>query len=402
MQRFVAACLILALAPSPVIAQVPQRPVLVDQPRPVAMPTVVTEATEEINRLHRQSIEIEQKKVNESKERAEQLKALEATYTELTPTTGATISELNGKLDALEKRMKALEEAAREAELATLDLDRIKYLTGHEALKVIINKLAALDFGTRFGDVMSQLERRSNPTSYQGFKNAVGVIQKNLGPNALTLPQSNNAGLLSNPYVAVAYSIGSLLFSRLRSPERAEKYQVLMCTLDYSTRTDSQRALVDSRLTDLLKDVTNMRAAAISLFDDYAKLVEFQGGYEEWNAARLKRGIDPIQASTTTFFAKLRQLEQEAQPKIQEIRYNFERVKTQIDAYEQLLGEVDTFFAALEDAAKIEPDPLCRTVLADSEFKQFDVATKVEQLKASFKNADFHVSPEAKGVLYKQ
>lgn len=402
MQPLVITSLIMALVTGPAAAQVSQRPVLIDQPRPMITP-VSTGATEEIDRLQRRYLEMEAKKVTESKAQAEQFEALDASYSDLlTKSTAAAISQLKPLLDALDQRMKALEEATRKSQSAAMELDQLKYLTGHSALVLIIDKLAALDFGTRFGEVLSALERRSNPASYREFTSAVEGIQKKLGQSALTLPTKAGSGLLSNPYVAVAYSIGSLLFAKLQSPERAEKYQVLMCTLDYSTRTDSQRSLVNSRLGDLLKDISTTREGAVTLFDDYVKLVGFEGGHVAWHADRLKRGVDPIRALTESFFSGLQKLQQDAQPKIQEVRYNFERVKSQITSYERLLTEVDAFFAALETAASIAPDAVCTQALSKSEFGQLDVTQKIQDLKEAFKRANFHVPPDALGLLYKQ
>src|SRR5690606_20587482 len=127
--------------------------------------------------------------------------------------------------------------------------DEARYKAGLQVLHIMLSNMKKLDFATSLATSVERAQSLTNPMNNGDF---VSEIRQLTGSNLGDKNRSIEANpLLSNPYVSLAWGIGSLLVSKFSSQKKAEMFNRFSCVIDIGTRTDTDLKIIRSDLSAL-------------------------------------------------------------------------------------------------------------------------------------------------------
>lgn len=271
------------------------------------------------------------------------------------------------KLVALDASLNAVTEANREAASKTLDLDEIRYRAGKEIIMKLIEDSGQLQVATDLGKNMSQHGASVNPAMNTNYKELVTFLQgKAPDTNKGVLEQlvGGASPLMANPYVSLAFTVGSFLTSKLKPAEnKLGKATDLACVVDYTSRVAPDVRVIQFNLTNVDQRLSGYHSQMKARFRDYAQAINLDLTYDQY-VERMAAGADPFRAASEKFFNDLR-ANTKAQQSLSTIsfpsdvgvvRFQIENVKGYLLEYEGALKGVDDFFGSYMAILKQEID----------------------------------------------
>lgn len=377
-------------------------------------PTTPQEAPPDIAGLERRY------KDEQEKLRAELIKTttdIENLKNQIKAINGSGADDLKQLVEKTNERLGKLEELNKTKTTGELSLDQLRYETGKMVLVELIKDSGKLKVATRLSSNLSSFQNTMNPVNNEQFAAAMDAIRGKVGDaNKGVLQQlGGGAGLLANPYISLAFSVGSFLVSNLNKSEKASKASDVVCILDFTSRISPDLRYIDSTLRTLDTQVSSFQAGAKRGFVDYAKAVGYQGTYETYVNTLSATGADPISAQAEVFFSSVKSNVQtqaslsqgNVPPDLATVRFQIENVKAFLTDYESTLKQVDDFFSSyiilvqrnLDEAAK---NPLCTSKLERTRTDLIGVVGGAKDNQTTFKE-EFNVRllAPSKRILYR-
>ena len=170
-----------------------------------------------------------------------------------------------------EKRLleTSLQDLEAEKEMRLL---KTRYKRGIDLIKLLYEKILALDHHFSSMRIFQNVMMLSNPNSYAGFQKTRDLLEEQLKKkNAFQLPPL----LHSNPYLTATFSLVAAVVGDGEPKARQKDFQEISCILDFTLRMGGELSIIQ-RETEYLKNANqNLKNECERLFEDYVKVVGY-------------------------------------------------------------------------------------------------------------------------------
>ena len=182
-----------------------------------------------------------------------------------------TINELAYR-KAIEERRQLERELAFADQKQELLMMKTRYKKGIEIIKIIYEKLLALDHHFTGMQTYQNVMLLSNPTTYPDFQKAKSVMEGKMkkGFN-LKMP----AILNTNPYLSGAFTLVSSLLGEGDTKEKEKDLEKISCILDFTVRMTNDLGLIYHETEYLKSSNATLKKDCEKLFEDYTKVVSY-------------------------------------------------------------------------------------------------------------------------------
>ena len=190
----------------------------------------------------------------------------------------ANIPNLRAHLRIQYKREKLLRELRLIDQKFQLELTRLRYTKGLEIIRLLYEKILALDHHFSSIQVQQQIAAVSNPHHYAAFRETEQHLSKaQKKDHAISLP----AILQSNPYLSTTFSLITSVLGSDHPQKREEQLDEISCILDFTARMHSELSTIYYETEFLKQSNTDLRNTCASLFTEYMKVIGYNTPLEE-------------------------------------------------------------------------------------------------------------------------
>jgi len=153
-----------------------------------------------------------------------------------------------------------------------LQLLKTRYKNGIDLIKLLYEKILALDHHFSGMQIYQNILLLSNPNTYPDFQKTRDLLEEQLKrKNSVQLPSV----LHTNPYLSAAYSLVAAFIGEGDPKERQEEFEKISCILDFTVRMGSELSIIQHE-TEFLKTANHsLKTECERLFEDYVKVVGY-------------------------------------------------------------------------------------------------------------------------------
>jgi hypothetical protein len=173
---------------------------------------------------------------------------------------------------AIEERRQLEKELTFADQKQELLMLKARYRKGVEIIKIIYEKLLALDHHFTGMQTYQNVMLLSNPTTYPDFQKTKAVIEGKMKKGfSIKMPAILNA----NPYLSGAFSIVSSLLGDAEPKDKEKDLEKISCILDFTVRMTNDLGLIYHE-TEYLKSANiALKKDCEKLFEDYTKVIGY-------------------------------------------------------------------------------------------------------------------------------
>ena len=153
------------------------------------------------------------------------------------------------------------------------NITKTRYRKGIELIKMVYEKVLALDHHFAALQTYQNIAAMTNPNSYPEFQNAKTMLEKKTtkSQNPMQLP----AILASNPYIAVANTIVNFVVSATDHKEKDVEMEKIACIMDFTVRMNADLSIINHETGFLRSTNASLKEESAVLFDDYVKIIGY-------------------------------------------------------------------------------------------------------------------------------
>ncbi|MBR9922186.1 MAG: hypothetical protein GYB31_15210 [Bacteroidetes bacterium] len=157
-------------------------------------------------------------------------------------------------------------------QLEALQMLKVRYRKGIDLIKLLYEKILALDHHFSSMKTFQNILGMSNPNNYPGFQQVRGLMEERLKrKNLIQLP-----GILqSNPYLTATFSLVASLLGDGEPGEKQQSFEEVACILDFTVRMRSDLSVIQHETEYLKRANQQLREACEQLFEDYVGVVDY-------------------------------------------------------------------------------------------------------------------------------
>jgi hypothetical protein len=187
--------------------------------------------------------------------------------------------ELAGQFDAaylqaLALKVHYLEEFDKVEAEGQFNITKTRYRKGIELIKMVYEKVLALDHHFSALQTYQNIATITNPNSYPDFQAAKALLEKKSGTKS-NPPFQLPALLQTNPYVSIASTLVSFLVVPGDNKEKEAEIGKIACIMDFTIRMSSDLSIINHE-TGFLRDHNNsLKTESLQLFDDYVSTLGY-------------------------------------------------------------------------------------------------------------------------------
>ena len=181
-----------------------------------------------------------------------------------------------------------IEEITNEYDMKFVEM---RYTKGIEIMKMLYEKVLALDHHFTSLNTMQSINGLSNPNSYPEFSKVQDVIEdRPMKKGSIKLPSF----LASNPYVSLTTSVISSFFGDGDKRQRTDELKSTSCMLDFTVSMYSDLKVIYFETEYLRLNNKELLEACDQLFRDYTKAIDYNPGLtvcrntDDWDAVDQK------------------------------------------------------------------------------------------------------------------
>lgn len=152
-------------------------------------------------------------------------------------------------------------------------LTKVRYRKGLELIKMVYEKVLALDHHFSALQTYQNIAIITNPNTYPEFQAAKALLEKKgtKANPALQLP----GFLQSNPYVSVASTLLGFFMMSGENKEKELEISKISCIMDFTVRMSADLNTINHE-TAFLRDHNNtLKEESLRLFDDYVEVLNY-------------------------------------------------------------------------------------------------------------------------------
>jgi hypothetical protein len=179
----------------------------------------------------------------------------------------------SGYLQALSLKVHYMEESDKLVAESQFNITKTRYRKGIDLIKMIYEKVLALDHHFAALQTYQNIAQITNPNSYPEFQEARKVLEKKTSKttNPLKLP----AILETNPYISIANTLVGFAVSAIDSKDKNEEVEKISCIMDFTVRMSADLSVINHE-TGFLRDYNNtLKEESATLFDEYVKVIGY-------------------------------------------------------------------------------------------------------------------------------
>lgn len=239
-----------------------------------------------------------------------------------------------------------------------LELTRRRYKKGLELIRLLYEKILALDHHFSSIQVQQQIAAISNPNNYAAFREARQQLSETQRKDhALALP----AILQSNPYLSTTFSLISSVLSSDHQGKREEKLTGISCILDFTARMHSELSTIYYETEFLKQSNADLRAACALLFTDYMKVIGYSTSLEE---CRRTDDWEEVYDGIETLFKSLQAAIESGQTselsvlyrQVTDLEFSVDRLVNFIDRYNAFITQGEKYYQKFLVIAETYPN----------------------------------------------
>lgn len=188
------------------------------------------------------------------------------------------LKQLKGEFDAsymqaLSHKLHFREREEQIENTGQFNITKTRYRKGIELIKMVYEKVLALDHHFAALQTYQNIATITNPNSYPEFQAAKQMLEKKSSKSnpPLQLP----ALLQTNPYVSVATTLVNFLITPGDNKEKETEIDKIACIMDFTVRMSSDLSVINHE-TSFLRDHNNtLKDESLTLFDEYVKVLGY-------------------------------------------------------------------------------------------------------------------------------
>ena len=163
-----------------------------------------------------------------------------------------------------------IENTASEFDLKFVEM---RYSKGIEIMKMLYEKVLALDHHFTSLNTMQSINGLSNPNSYPEFSKVQDIVEKrSVKKNSVKMPNF----LMANPYVSLTTSVISSFFGDGDKRQRSSELNSISCMLDFTVSMYSDLKVIYFETEYLRLNNKELLDACNQLFRDYTKAIDYK------------------------------------------------------------------------------------------------------------------------------
>ena len=163
----------------------------------------------------------------------------------------------------------AMAENTTNAETSSL---KVRYRKGIDLIKLLYEKILALDHHFTGMQTYQNIILLSNPHTYPEFQKIQSVIEGRLKKGAaIKLPPI----LETNPYLSATFSIAGTLLGSGSKSDKQKELDEISCILDFTVRMNSDLSVIQHETEFLKTSNQNLKEECEKLFADYTKVIKY-------------------------------------------------------------------------------------------------------------------------------
>lgn len=269
------------------------------------------------------------------------------------------VPDLKALVEKTNQRIDKIEEFNQQVKTGEQKLDRLRYEAGNEVLIGLIRDSGKLKVATGLSSSLTSYQNLTNPATNRQFEQEFATLKDKLkGTNNEGILEKLGGGsslsaLTSNPYISMAFSVGSLFYSKFKKEDKKlDRVNNVACVLDYTSRAAPNLKYIQLSLSSLDTKVRSFQENTKRRFQDYAKTVGYTGTWEDYQRDFAATGRNPLQTRAVQFFDTLEKdvtvqaaiSRGDVPENLSTLRFQIENVKGYLTEYEAILKEVDDFY----------------------------------------------------------
>lgn len=180
--------------------------------------------------------------------------------------------DLKKQVNLLIKKIALKEQSQLLDQSYEADLTKKRYKKGIELIKMLYEKLLALDHHFSSLNTYQNVMSLSNPNTYPEFQKTKELLERRLKKdNNIKVPSLLNA----NPYISTTFSLVASLIGNGNTKERAEELDDISCILDFTATMNTELATIFYE-TEFLRESNNaLKGECLALFSEYTKVIGY-------------------------------------------------------------------------------------------------------------------------------
>jgi len=221
-------------------------------------------------------------------EMAECIMKVKQTYSQKKNEICVELDEVHAALQRKKTNRKALQHLMRKEVLRTqleevefneeFEICKIRYVKGLQVVKILYEKVLSLDHHFASARTFSEINKLSNPNSFQEFSNIRDLLEdhKKKGNN-ITLPSI----LDGNVFASFAEVLINISGSDLSEKEKTESLEEVECILDFTLRMYNDLHIIYFETSYLQASNEDIKRNIETLFKEYTKSIAYKGQLSE-------------------------------------------------------------------------------------------------------------------------
>lgn len=310
-------------------------------------------------------------------------------------------TKVEKKLNLLLKKDQLKERLAFLKSSETADINKIRYLKGLSIIKILYEKVLALDHHFSAMATFNEINKISNPNNYQEFTQVKDLI-KNKKDKKKGLQLTPLLG--QNMYTSTIDLFLNLFNSSANPKEKDAQLEKIQCILDFTLRMNNDLKTIYFETAFLQKGNDKVMADLERLFKDYTKPIKYFTGLKE---CRANDDWDLVRNKLDEFLDKLNKAiasgnQQQLVNKMQ-INLNFpiDRLLQFITEYDNFINQGGKFYEKFKIILNsYENEQQCNSSLPPSYKKlKADIDITIEKFNTAYKPTEINGS-KMKEILY--
>ncbi|HHJ49576.1 MAG TPA: hypothetical protein ENJ88_01550 [Phaeodactylibacter sp.] len=219
---------------------------------------------------------------------------------ELTDKSLEKAASMGERLQLIEQRMRLDRQLQMLVAIEELDLLKIRYRKGIDLIKLLYEKILALDHHFSGMKVYQNISVLSNPNSYPEFREVRSLLEQRLKKrNLLQLPPL----LESNPYLSATFSLVSAMLGDAEPKDRSKELERISCILDFTVSMNADLDVIRNETRFLFDANRQLKLDCERLFDDYVKVI---GYFVPLSTCRQNDDWETLYIKLDDFIAKMK------------------------------------------------------------------------------------------------
>ncbi|MET0759204.1 MAG: hypothetical protein ABWZ56_02205 [Flavobacterium sp.] len=286
--------------------------------------------------------------------------------------------------------------------LEQADISKIRYIKGLEIIKLLYDKVLALDHHFATITTFNEINKIANPNSYPEFAKMKEVlVQKKDAKTGFNMSNLMN----SNVYTSVIYSFVSLFTNEnTTKTQKEDSLKEVECILDFTLRMQNDLNTIYFETAFLQKSNEGIKSDLERLFVDYTKALKYNASLA---ACRNNDDWDTIKESLNQYLVTLNKtLKDESQmAKAQKMQVNLEfpidRLLQFITQYNSFIDQGSKFYQKFHIMLNsYENQKQCESKIPLEYLKMKDgIVVAIDKFNTAYKPLEINGS-KMKEILY--